>query len=282
MKYFYGLLGVIREAFEAHPVFAWSFVIFVGIMAGGFLSALYSRLAQGKRVLVFAPAECRYCKTILRWRDIVPVISFLWLKGKCRYCQSVLPREIFILEAGGILVLCLNYFFYGPTVWCWMSSYFLLALLLISMIDLSERTVPAEITLKGIALGMLLSFLFPELMRSASQTEALVRSASGFLAGVFLLGTIRFTGDLILREEIIGLGDVMLMGMVGSFLGLKLALLTFFLAPLLVLPVALNFWVSERRAVVPYGPFVALAATLSLYWGDTIIGRFQSLLVPAV
>lgn len=282
MKDFYSFFGVLRQSFETHPVPAWLFVIFTGTLAGSFLSSLYSRLAEGKKVFVFAPAECRYCKTILRWRDIVPVLSFFWLKGKCRYCEAALPRELFILEAGSVLVLGLQYFFYGPSLLCWTYSYFLLSLILISVIDLNERIIPNEITLKGIALGMLLSFLFPELMQSASQGEALVQSALGFLTGVFLLGTIRFIGDLIFREEIIGLGDVMLMGMVGSFLGLKLALLTFFLAPLLVLPVALNFWIGERRAVVSYGPFIALAAALSLYWGDTIIVRFQDLLVPAV
>ena len=282
MKDFYSFLEVLSQSFETHPVSAWLFVIFVGILAGSFLSALYSRLAEGKKVLVFAPAECRYCKTILKWRDIIPVLSLFWLKGKCRYCEAVLPRELFTLEVGSVLVLGLQYFLYGPSILCWAYSYFLLSLVLVSVIDLNERIIPNEITLKGIALGMLLSFLFPELMQSASQAEALTRSALGFLAGVFLLGTIRFVGDLFFREEVIGLGDVMLMGMVGSFLGLKFVLLTFFLAPVLVLPVALNFWISERRAVVPYGPFIALAAVLSLYWGDIMLARFHDLVVPAV
>ena len=280
---FYSFLEVLRQSFETRPVSAWLFVILLGIAAGSFLSALYSRLAEGKKVFVFAPAECRYCKTILKWRDIVPIFSLVWLKGKCRYCESPLPRELLILEIGSVLVLGLQYLVYGPSLLCWAYSYFLLSLFLISIIDLNEGLIPTEITLKGIALGMLLSFLFPELMQSASQVEALIQSALGFLTGVLLLGAIRFIGDLILREEIVGLGDVMLMGMVGSFLRLILVLLTFFLAPLLVLPLALNFWIGKNRASkMPYGPFIALAAVLSLYWGDIIFARFHELLVPAV
>jgi leader peptidase (prepilin peptidase)/N-methyltransferase len=115
-------------------------------------------------------------------------------------------------------------------------------------------------------------------MKTELHGQAVFLAAAGFLAGVFLTGTIRFLGDLFIRQETLGLGDVMLMGMIGTFLGPKLVIVSFFLAPLLALPVAFNFWIGERKALISYGPFIALSAVLALYFGDTIVDKFQSLL----
>jgi len=282
LKDFYGFFALLRQFLASHPFLAWPLILLTGFLTANFISALYSRFSEDRKLFVLTPSECGNCTTVLKWRDIIPVVSFLRLKGKCRYCGAVLPRELLILETAGVLVPVIHYWVYGPTVACWIYTYFFLSLLLAALVDLHERVIPDEITLKGMACGMLASFLFPVLMGAKSPEAALTQSALGFLAGVFLMGTIRFAGDLMYREEIIGLGDVMLTGMAGAFLGLRLTLVVFFLAPLLALPAALNFWSRPRRAAIPYGPFIALASALALYWGDVILVKLQSLLVSAM
>jgi leader peptidase (prepilin peptidase)/N-methyltransferase len=100
---------------------------------------------------------------------------------------------------------------------------------------------------------------------------ALLNSFLGVLVGggsMFLLG---FFGELIFRKESLGGGDVKLMAMIGAFLGWKLVLVTFFLAPVLGLGVALFMKVKRNREIIPYAPYLSLGAVISLLYGEKIL-----------
>jgi leader peptidase (prepilin peptidase)/N-methyltransferase len=278
MEIFYQFLERCGLALKLHPLGAWSLIVLLALLAASVMSALYLRLPAGRKFFLFSYSECPYCKTILKWRDVIPLASFFLARGKCRYCEAPLPRGLWVMEWGTFVIICLSFALYGPSIPFTVYTYFFLSLFLVAAIDLTNGVIPDEITLKGIALGMFAAFLFPSLMQAELPQQAVFQAALGFLTGVFLIGTIRFLGDLVIRQETLGLGDVMLMGMVGTFLGPRLVTVAFFLAPLLALPVALNFWIGERKAFISYGPFIALSAVLALYFGDTIVDKFQSLL----
>ena len=278
MELFYDFCGHLGDTLKTHAQEGWVLIVILAVAISGFVSALYTRLPAGKKVFLFISSECPFCRTVLKFRDQIPLISFLLRRGKCRYCQASLPLGILMVEAASIFIPCLMYFFYGPSIGFVAYTFCFLTLFILAAIDLNDHVLPDEITLKGIAVGMLLSYLFPVLMRSDSSGTSLLQSALGFLTGIFLAGTIRFAGDLFVRQEVLGLGDVMLMGMVGAFLGIKLTVVAFFLSPLLSFPVALNFWVLQRKPMMPYAPFIASAAVLSLYFGDTLIEKFRTLM----
>ena len=148
------------------------------------------------------------------------------------------------------------------------------ALITASTIDLVSGEIPHEITAGGIATGLVLSFAFPGLLAAASRLAGLEASALGIAAGggsIFAMGII---GSLIFRKAAMGLGDVMLMAMIGSFIGWKLALLAFFIAPFFGAVVGIAAKIARGDENIPYGPHLSLAAVVSIFFGDRIIGVF--------
>jgi leader peptidase (prepilin peptidase)/N-methyltransferase len=144
-------------------------------------------------------------------------------------------------------------------------------LIIIVFIDIERQEVPDVLSLPGIPLGMILVAIM-SLMADDGIGKALLNSFFGILAGagsMFLLG---FFGELVFKKESLGGGDVKLMAMIGAFLGWKLVLLSFFMAPLLGVGIALFMKIKRKKEVIPYAPYLSLGALISLLYGDRILG----------
>jgi leader peptidase (prepilin peptidase)/N-methyltransferase len=137
-------------------------------------------------------------------------------------------------------------------------------------IDIERQEVPDVLSIPGIFVGVALVAL-STLVTGGVIGKALLNSLIGILAGggsMFLLG---FLGELIFRKESLGGGDVKLMAMIGAFLGWKLVLLSFFLAPILGLGIALYMKIKRKEEVIPYAPYLSLGALISLLYGNKIL-----------
>jgi leader peptidase (prepilin peptidase)/N-methyltransferase len=268
---FYASLAAAAMFLKTHPLYAWAGVALIGLLTGNFLTVLFENLSQGKKAFLFSRRECPHCGHRFKRRQILGLPTPSLLAGRCPACRADLGAGPLLLHLLGPALVCLLYYFYGPSIRFAAYGWLFLSLLAVSAIDMKDHTVPCEITLKGTAFGLLCCALFPELMRSEIPLYALAQSALGFLTGVLLLGTVRFFGDLIFRQELLGFGDVALMGMIGCFLGVQLTFLCVLLSPFLALPVFLVLWRARRTHVISFSPVVSLAAILSVSFGDTII-----------
>jgi leader peptidase (prepilin peptidase)/N-methyltransferase len=150
---------------------------------------------------------------------------------------------------------------------------FVYGLIVSSFIDLEFQIIPDEISLGGLALGVLLSLAIPSLHGTDSRWLAFGYSVIGLLVGGGLLYGTGLVGDVLFKKESMGGGDIKLLAMAGSLLGWKLVVLTFFLAPLLAVIPGLVVLVFKRSHVIPYGPFLSLALVVSLFFGNEIIQR---------
>ncbi len=248
-------------------------VFIVGIIIGSFLTVCIHRVPQ-ERSIVFPRSACVHCNQTISWYDNIPVLSFLLLRGRCRHCQaSILPRYPMIELSNGLGYILILWRF----GWEWDSviyAIFFSALLTITWIDWDHQIIPDVISLPGIILGILAS--------STVLPTGFMNSLLGVLIGGGVLLFMAWISPFLFGKEGLGGGDIKFLAMVGAFLGWQAALSTLMLASIVgaVLGILLlAFKVLKRGQYIPFGPYLALGAAISLFWGtdllDWYFGRFR-------
>ncbi|MDE2028806.1 MAG: prepilin peptidase [Candidatus Omnitrophica bacterium] len=246
------------------------FVFIMGTMVGSFLNVCIVRLPHEKSV-VFPGSHCVSCKAPIAWYDNIPLVSWLVLGGRCRACKAKISfRYLFVeLLTGVVFFLFWTYYGMRPVLWPYlvMVSGFIVA----TFVDFEHRIIPDEVSVGGMIAGLVFSLIVPQLHGVTSPFWGLGLSLLGILVGggiIYLMGMI---GDFVFKKETMGGGDVKLMAMIGAFMGWKLALLTFFLAPFFGAVYGIVEKIRTKDSAIAYGPFIILAALASLFWGDLII-----------
>ena len=202
------------------------------------------------------------------------MLSYLLLGGKCRICKAPIPLRYPLVEALNALLYLLLFWRFGPGWPFLIYALFSSALIVITFIDLDFQIIPDRISLPGIPLGLIAgSLILPDPFLRAEPLgwkASLIGAASGFLLYYF----IAFSGEKILKKEAMGGGDIKMMAMVGGFLGWKGIILTTFMGSLFgsIIGILMMFFRGrEKGSQIPFGPFLALGALVSLYFGQEII-----------
>ncbi len=247
-------------------------VTLVGLVVGSFLNVVIYRLPAGRSVLQ-PGSHCRWCEAPIAWYDNIPICSFVFLRGKCRVCHRAIAWRYPLVEA--VTAACfvtLGVLLDGwiPLVVAWTLT---AALIATAFIDLDHRIIPDEITLPGIVVGLVVSAVVPTLHGMEMWWQGLGQSALGVLVGGGSLYLTGLLGNVLFRKESMGGGDVKLLAMAGAFLGWKLALLAFFLAPLLAILPGLLVLVTTKSHEIPYGPFLSLALFVTIVAGEPLLER---------
>lgn len=256
-------------------------VALFGLALGSFLNVCIYRLPAGESIIT-PRSHCPGCGKLIHWYDNIPVLSFIVLKAQCRNCHqriSAIYPAVEILTAL-VLVLCFRRFNMTPEFV--KASVLALLLLILIFTDLTERRIPHPVTMLGMGLGLILSFVIPVDPRPV---DWLLGRAGIFVGGPFssVLGSIagacvggglfhavaevfyRITG-----KEGLGFGDVMMMLMVGTFFGVPLTLLTILAGSVLGTVVALPLELSHSRLrhhAWPFGSFLGIGALIATIWG---------------
>lgn len=246
-------------------------LIFVfGAIVGSFLNVCIVRMPQEKS-LIFPRSHCVHCQKPIPWYDNIPLASYFLLGARCRYCRQKISFRYVIVE---LLTAVSFVFFYNFFCWNWILLPYLVfhcALMVATFVDLEHRIIPDEISLGGMIAGLIFSFLFPQLHHTSSQVLGLGRSLLGALIGGGSIYAMGMLGDFLFKKESMGGGDVKFLAMVGAFLGWQMALLTFFIAPFFGAVFGVIVKLRTKESVIPYGPFLALGAWISLFWGKDAI-----------
>ncbi len=241
-----------------------------GSCIGSFLNVCIYRLPREQSV-VYPPSRCPQCESLIAWYDNLPVLSWLMLGARCRECKKAIPWRYPLVEAGTALAFAAVFSHFGLNLIGWIYAMFVAALIASSIIDLDFQIIPDEISLGGLVVGLILSFLVPALHGTASPWVSLGRALVGMLVGGGVLYGTGILGDILFRKESMGGGDIKLLAMAGTILGWKLVLFTFFIAPMLALIPGLVVLLVKRSHVIPYGPFLSLGLVLALFAGNDII-----------
>jgi leader peptidase (prepilin peptidase) / N-methyltransferase len=242
-------------------VFAFVF----GSLVGSFLNVCICRLPK-KESVVFPPSHCTKCDYKIRWYDNVPILSYLWLRGKCRSCgESISPQYPLVELLNGALTLAL-FLRFGLSLPFAVLFLFCSALVVITFIDLEHKIIPDVITLPGIVVGFAASFLFPHF--------GWLNSLIGILVGGGSLLLVGYLYELIAKKEGMGGGDIKLLAMMGAFFGWKAVLFIIFVASLVGSVIGIAVMLVQKKDstfAIPFGPFLSSAAIIYLFFGNRII-----------
>lgn len=245
------------------------FLFFLGLCIGSFLNVVVYRLPKNESI-IFPSSHCPFCNHKISWYDNIPLLSFLLLKGRCRYCKKRISFQYPVVELISGIILPLSFFLYGFSLKFFATFLFLYLLVPLFLIDMRHRVIPDKITIPGIIAGFAFSFF----LKSFQWFESLLGIAVG--GGILLLTAV--VGRWILKKEAMGMGDVMLFMMVGAFLGWQRILLTLILASFLgsIIGGIIVAQKKKKDRVVPFGPFITIAAAISYFWGNLLIGKYLS------
>ena len=140
--------------------------------------------------------------------------------------------------------------------------------------DFEIQEIPDQISIGGIVAGLVFAFAFPSIFDVTSRLGALGNAFLGMIVGggsIYLMGVL---GKLAFKKEAMGGGDVKLVAAIGAFLGWKLVLVTFFVAPFFGAVVGVILKIRDGRSIIPYGPYLSLAALVAIFYGDRILRFF--------
>jgi len=197
----------------------------------------------------------------------------LALRGKCRFCGAKISARYITVEILAGLISALLFARFRLSAEFFILWYLSGALIVASFIDLEFQEIPDEITIPGILVGLSAAALYPPLMGEAKFLPAVFQSFLGVIAGGGSIYLIGFIGEFIFKKEAMGGGDVKLLAMIGAFLGWKLTVFTFFLAPFFGSAIGILLKIKEGRDIIPYGPHLSLAAIVAVFYGEAILKK---------
>ncbi|MFN3870949.1 MAG: prepilin peptidase [Aquificaceae bacterium] len=230
----------------------WYIIIFIfGSIFGSFYNVLIYRIPRGMSI-VSPPSHCGACGKPIKWYDNIPILSYIWLRGRCRHCGSKISIRYPLVEAFSGLLLVVCFLRFEKPFMAVLFFVFFSMLLVASLIDWDTFTLPDSLTIGGFLLGLLSSFFRQDLGVKESLISALVGGGS------FLLIYLYYTK--VRGIEGLGFGDVKLMAFIGSAFGIWGVLYAVFLGSLFGLLYALPLIIKNRtmQFALPYGPFLSL------------------------
>ncbi|MDI6900207.1 MAG: prepilin peptidase [Anaerosomatales bacterium] len=269
----------------------WFFLLSLGLFGlifGSLANVIVWRLPRGESL--WSPgSHCPCCETPIRWFDNVPVISWLVLRGRCRSCGEPISGRYPLVEglSGGLWVLAGA--LYGPTWRTVVAIALFYLLLVLTFIDLDHYRLPnplvgllATVGLVSAALTQLVGVELAPLVGVAdvgAWSHPLLVALGGALAGGGLSLLIALAYGAVRGHAGFGMGDVKLLAALGPFLGLytlmALVIGSFFGAGVGVATARGDAPLSQRR--IPFGPFIALGAIVSVAIGPSLWGWYAHL-----
>lgn len=239
----------------------------LGGAVGSFLNVCIARLPAGESV-VRPRSRCPSCSSEIAWYDNIPVLSWLWLRGRCRHCGESIALTYPLVELAGALVWGGLALLYGPTWEALTGAVFFSVLLGIGVVDARHYLIPDALSLGGLAAGLALSLL----PGGVAPLYAVLGAAAGFA----VLWAVGWLGEKAFKKPAMGGGDMKMMAMVGAFVGPVGALLTIFLGAaagsVIFGPVSL-----KTGKLVPFGVFLAVGGAAAFLVGDQLVTWYLGL-----
>ncbi len=269
-----------------------SFVL--GTLIGSFLNVCICRMPHGQSVIK-PRSRCPKCGNGIAWFDNIPILSWLILGARCRYCKEIISWQYPVVEAITGVLFAGVYWKFGLTLATPVYMLFMASMVLVTFIDLTDWTIPNEITFPGIPLGVGLAVVGMVYPDSGLLLRDVFDSILGAVIGGGFLYLIDKVALLVLKKRGMGFGDVKLIALLGAFFGLKAVLFIIFVSCLIGSVVGVIFIMASKRKqqdspdgeenmtghYLPFGPYLAGAGVLFVFFGLEAINLYMNYLQPA-
>lgn len=242
------------------------FIFLLGTVIGSFINTCIYRIPRGKSV-AYPPSYCPQCGYNLKPADLIPIFSYLLLKGKCRKCREAISGQYILVEILTGFMFTLAFIKFGLTIEFLIAAVLITSLIISAFIDLKYQVIPDKVVLTTFIMGLLLNILINK--------ENILYHLMGFALGggtIFLI--------VVLSRGGMGGGDIKLFAAVGIFLGFRLTALALLLSFILGSFAGIVLVLLKRKKIndaIPFGPFIALASVISLFVGEKILAWYLGL-----
>ena len=229
------------------------FFIF-GSILGSFYHVIATRLTKGESI-VSPKSHCEKCNHQLSWYELIPIISYLLLGGKCRSCKTKLPLSYLLMELCTGILFAVCYHVFGLTLELIVALIFVSSLIIIIISDIEYMIILDEVIASSCIIIIILYL-------SLFGLEFTVNKILSAILAFITMYVIKLIGDHLFKRESMGGGDIKLMFLFGLVLGYFLSICDIFLATFIAFPIAIYLLFSRRDNLIPFGPFLAMAAIL--------------------
>lgn len=251
----------------------YGLVLIYGLLIGSFLNVCIFRIPDESSV-VTGRSHCMNCNSKLKWYELIPVFSYIFLLGKCKTCKSRISIQYPIVEALNGFFYVLVFYLFGwnaphvillNVVYCLSIS----ALIVLSLIDFRTNTIPIGINIFIMIMG--LAAALTKYIWFGRNTDIMLEHAIGFFAVSSFLLLIFYAS----KGRGIGGGDIKLMAGAGLLLGWELILLAFFIGCVLAAIIhPIRMRINHLNRVLAFGPYLSIGITVSLLYGKQIINWY--------
>jgi leader peptidase (prepilin peptidase)/N-methyltransferase len=252
-----------------------------GAAIGSFLNVCIDRLPTHKSI-VTPSSKCDACGKRLSLRDLVPVLSYLWLRGRCRFCGAKIPLRVFLVETISGLVFLLAFWRFGLSIQFVLTIFWSSIFLVIIFIDWEHQLILNKITYPAAIIALILLGLDSIFPGAGILRNLKMIPQPSILSGL-IGGGVAFTFFLIvylINPRGMGMGDIKLVALIGLVMGIPQSIAAILIGVIIggaVAIIILALKMKGRKDVIAYGTFLAMGPVLMLLWGNEIWRWYQNL-----
>ncbi|MBE0491056.1 MAG: prepilin peptidase [Sulfurospirillum sp.] len=222
------------------------FIALIGLCVGSFLNVVILRIPKGENI-AFPASHCPTCKHSLRWYHNIPLLSWVFLRGKCAFCHTSISIQYPLIEFGSTLLFILAFLQSDTLLQAAISATLFSLLLALSIIDLRYKAVPDSLSIPAFFIALFMDDFLISLQ------------AALLLAGAFAM--LRIIISWVIKKEAMGEADIIIAGVIGGALGVQLGLCAIYIAALIALPIFV--YVAKKGYELPFIPFLSLGLLIS-------------------
>ena len=241
----------------------------LGSIWGSFCNVCIYRLPNNDSV-VTKRSFCRSCKNKIKWYDNIPLLSFIFLRGKCRTCNNKISSQYFLVELISAISFLSIYFIYGISITTLLLIILSIFFIIIFFIDLKHFIIPNELTFPLMLIGFIKSF-DPNLNQTIFPNY--INSLLGGFFGYAVIWLIIFFYKKVRNKEGMGLGDAKLMAVVGFWFGWASIPFTIFISSAVALVLVIPSLIKKTRnmsAQIPFGPYIIIGCIIYVTFANQL------------
>ena len=250
-------------------------VALVGATVGSFLTVCIDRLPRGESIAT-GRSHCDTCKRQIQVRDLMPVLSYVALRGKCRDCRARIPHRVVVVEAVTGLAFAGLYLAYGPSTTFALLAIYAAILIVVFVVDLEHSLILNKVVFPAIVFAFLVAAVAPPAWLGSIGPHPIVSAAAGAAVGFALLLLVA-----LLARGGMGWGDVKFAAFMGAATGFPLIFVALFCGIFIGGITGVILLVSGKRSrkqAIPFGPFLAIGTGATLLWGTQMLSWYLGLM----
>ena len=239
------------------------YIFIIGTIMGSFFNVVAHRLSNNESIIK-PGSHCESCQHLLKWYELIPIISFLIQGGRCRQCHTKLSWWYPLIEIITGLFYLFSYLYFGLSPDFFISLVISSVLVITCITDFNYLIILDEPLVIGSILIIIITLI------TSGLVDTLIAILSGLLLFFFML-LVKILGDKAFKRESLGGGDIKLSFFIGLSLGYKLAFVNLVLASILTLPIAFYYLVKYKDREVPFGPFLIISNFIIFIFASPIL-----------